>query len=566
MLLLLLSLLLPPTLSLTCIPLNTTTTPLSLHLLTQFCVGHLNSLTPNSFYTLGSNGVQFPTSETNDQFWLDVLHPEYPVTLKSPVDFIINDCFPSINNFIEYDFDTQREFEPILVTLCVSLNALPVSVNSDVKIMEALEGMRMVKNVTYEWENKSNLEIVEEVFEEYKEGFVKGEVVKIDPGYRWDGGKTPLIYHLTKDMDYSIVDFAVQNRLFTFFLANGCVPLTADHRVEEKIFRHFKKGSSTTAVYGYDDSVPLFGGDTYEAETNCVREHDIGQVASTAVNNVNFYNTSGQIENLEPNPIPVVEYDPEKTYVAFIVGDGDNFWHLKNNHMKLFNERQTLCLDDPESCFPMSWSIAPAAAKYMSDIIRYYDGIAKNTTKDYFVLPPSGSLYSYPGLFPSDVQDDYINTMDKDMKVYNTRVSVHWEWFYNWRHAISTYFTKWSEFATSPRGFVLANVPYLLPVWIFRGKEYRMVGDNVVLFKPNEWRYSSQKQSHTTEEMADILNGFEKGYITPVYMTIDGSLEPIQATHDLVTKYLDDHVEIVTAESLVDLVIEKEATAQAVKK
>ena len=305
--------------------------------------------------------------------------------------------------------------------------------------------------------------------------------------------------------------------------------------------------------------------DTYEAETNCVREHDIGQVASTAVNNVNFYNTSGQIENLEPNPIPVVEYDPEKTYVAFIVGDGDNFWHLKNNHMKLFNERQTLCLDDPESCFPMSWSIAPAAAKYMSDIIRYYDGIAKNTTKDYFVLPPSGSLYSYPGLFPSDVQDDYINTMDKDMKVYNTRVSVHWEWFYNWRHAISTYFTKWSEFATSPRGFVLANVPYLLTVWIFRGKEYRMVGDNVVLFKPNEWRYSSQKQSHTTEEMADILNGFEKGYITPVYMTIDGSLEPIQATHDLVTKYLDDHVEIVTAESLVDLVIEKEAAALAVK-
>ena len=73
-----------------------------------------------------------------------------------------------------------------------------MSVNSDVKIMEALEGMRMVKNVTYEWENKSNLEIVEEVFEEYKEGFVKGEVVKIDPGYRWDGGKTPLIYHLTK--------------------------------------------------------------------------------------------------------------------------------------------------------------------------------------------------------------------------------------------------------------------------------------------------------------------------------------------------------------------------------
>lgn len=75
---------------------------------------------------------------------------------------------------------------------------MAVDEESDGRIMEALEGMRMVKNVTYEWENKSNLEIVEDVFEEYKDGFVKGEVVKIDPGYRWDGGKTPLIYNLAK--------------------------------------------------------------------------------------------------------------------------------------------------------------------------------------------------------------------------------------------------------------------------------------------------------------------------------------------------------------------------------
>ena len=141
--------------------------------------------------------------------------------------------------------------------------------------------------------------------------------------------------------------------------------------------------------------------------------------------------------------------------------------------------------------------------------------------------------------------------------MFGTRCSVHWEWFYAWRHAISTYFSKWAAATREARGFVLTNVPYLLPAFVFRGQDFRVVGDNIVLFKPNEWRYSSQAGSHTTEEMGDLLNGMPRGTITPVYMTADGSLQPIEATLDLVQNYLEDHIELVSMEGLLDAALQK---------
>ena len=35
------------------------------------------------------------------------------------------------------------------------------------------------------------------------------------------------------------------------------------------------------AVFGYNDAIDLFGGWLFEAETNCIEEHNMGQVASS---------------------------------------------------------------------------------------------------------------------------------------------------------------------------------------------------------------------------------------------------------------------------------------------
>ena len=37
------------------------------------------------------------------------------------------------------------------------------------------------------------------------------------------------------------------------------------------------------AVFGYNDAIDLFGGWLFEAETNCIEEHNMGQVASSGI-------------------------------------------------------------------------------------------------------------------------------------------------------------------------------------------------------------------------------------------------------------------------------------------
>ncbi len=58
------------------------------------------------------------------------------------------------------------------------------------------------------------------------------------------------------------------------------------------------------AVYGYDDTFPV-AGDLFEAETTCVKEHNMGQVASTGVNNLSFFSRKyGDLHQSPTHPPP----------------------------------------------------------------------------------------------------------------------------------------------------------------------------------------------------------------------------------------------------------------------
>ena len=53
----------------------------------------------------------------------------------------------------------------------------------------------------------------------------------------------------------------------------------------------------------------------------------------------------------------------------------------------------------------------------------YYDGALK-TGHDYFVLPPSGDLYSYPGQFQPDDQERFVRRTERDCVLMNTSGTV----------------------------------------------------------------------------------------------------------------------------------------------
>jgi len=514
----------------------------------------------DSYYIIGGDGGQFSSNPDEDMYWLDTLYPEDPSVEIDVKEFVETSCVYKFHKIVLYSYETQRDLLPQIVSLAIHFNAVPVAIEDDLG-----SGETVVFDASKTWDGFTPAQSVEYILDNYSATFAKDKLVKTNPGYSY-AHDHPLNYTLTGRIAYSVLDFAAENKIFTFFLPTGCVPFTDDHKVHERVIKTFSsdggQGKPIT-VFGYDNSVPLFGGDTYEAETNCVREHNMGQVASH-IPNIGFH-LVGEKDPVADLPFVPKEreskvYDASKVYVAIIVGDGDNFWHLKYSHHTYMDQRKEKCNENPESCFPMAWSMSPEAARSgrMADVVNNLFARMKSSGgDDRIVLPPSGSLYSYPGMMSDVGQEEYIEGMDEDLKNYGTRMSVHWEWFYDWMHTVKTYFPKWASFTSEPRGFILTNVPYLFPMGLFGLKsDFRVINDSVYLFRPNEWRYSSQKGSLSPSEMAAKVNAFEPGYISPIYTTRDGSLDVVNMSFEMVDM-LNDNVEVVDVETLLDLAVQK---------
>ena len=60
------------------------------------------------------------------------------------------------------------------------------------------------------------------------------------------------------------------------------------------------------------------------------------------------------------------------------------------------------------------------------------------TENDYFVLPPSGHLYSYPSQMPTEnnVQQNYVIDTERDCQLLSSSGVVTWEWDTHWESAV----------------------------------------------------------------------------------------------------------------------------------
>lgn len=75
-------------------------------------------------------------------------------------------------------------------------------------------------------------------------------------------------------IDFKLMDYIVKERMFSFFLVDGCIPGTNEHQLTKRIVENNPWPRPIT-VYGYDDTWGLMG-DPFEAETTCVPEHNMG--------------------------------------------------------------------------------------------------------------------------------------------------------------------------------------------------------------------------------------------------------------------------------------------------
>ena len=270
------------------------------------------------------------------------------------------------------------------------------------------------------------------------------------------------------------------------------------------------------------------------------------------------------------NPEPKIKFNASRTYMAFIMGDGDNMQFLKTGRMDMMIDRQQRCASKPSSCFPLLWSFSSWMLTMAPSMVDWYYSEGRKSGKDYFVFPPSGFLYSYPSMFPPEVQSDAIKGLEERATIMNAYTTVSWEPFDQWGTALKTFYPKYADTGIIT-GVFAVNVPFLIPVLEF-GLHYYLIlsstngsGKSVVVFRPREWRGSNaslsppfgQPEYLTPVQMAQEISNYPKGTVSHLYCTTDGGFT-LGMLFDMVP-LLEEHVEVVSANQLVDLAQQRSA-------
>ncbi len=520
--------------------------PATFQLAVQACAGLFNRKLGGSIYI---------KMEAHDEQWLSELNLE-PKDTVSAADFL-NTCLTEFPTCVRYDYAEQQILLPNILTVASVLEAIPLDKN------QTVDCPTVAFDATVEFKEKNTRYLATKyVFENYADQTTG--LAMLNPGYNThsDNVEDP---ELNRDMPSAMVDFVFSEELFVHFLVNGC----RDGEEEKELLDDIVNAgnwATPVGVYGYNNSWMVMGGYVYEAQTRCLDSRNMGAIP-TETGNLSFFSTRrAPITNpneLLQNKLEDIEYDANKTYVAFVIGDGDNIRYIMTTRSAWLSHRLADCEKEENSCAPITWSISPHLTSIAPDVLEWYYKSSHQTGKDYFTLPPSGHLYAYPASLSEKDQDRFVSATEEDARILGINGTVHWDWAGTWDDAEEHFLPKYAKTDGTIRGLFPVNVPYMLPTFpwwptedfykILTGKD----GGKSVIFRPREWRGIDNDEDeffHSPQKMAEELGGYPKGTVTWVYMTSDGGLNLENSFMEMV-KILPAHVELVSADTAAKLAL-----------
>jgi hypothetical protein len=532
---------------------NSVATQLAVHA----CAGLANARSGGSIFVQTDDDVPQASIDgalVRDEQWLDELGLSAAGDIEA--DDFLRECIVDAGGCVRYSYATQHEILPSILTAASALRVPMLSDDSPVTctepVLDATEAFA---------ERTTQFLATEYVYENYLSE--TNGLAMLNPGY--DRFASDLSNPgLTEDMPVALIDLVFSRTLFVTFLINGCID---DHPEEALLTRIVNESGWPTpvGVFGYNDSW-LIGGYTYEAQTRCLPSANMGAIP-TRTTNLSFFDTR-RAPIVEPTELPMnpaqdVVYDPQNTYVAFIIGDGDNIRYIMSTRRDWMEQRVARCADASPACPPLSWTISPHLPDLAPDILAWYYEAATSTGSDYFALPPSGYQYAYPGMMPPDVQARFADGTERVARILGTRSVVHWEWSSDWRRSIRDLLPLYAHEGGQIEGIFPVNVPYSLEAfpWWPRGKYYEVLtgadSGQSVLFRSQSWRGINDGDSFhpSPQRMADRLSDLPRGTVTWVYMTSDGGLT-LENSYGALVDLLPDHVKLVSADAAARLAIE----------
>jgi hypothetical protein len=472
-------------------------------------------------------------------------------------DEFLSACAAAFPACVRYDYKSQQALLPNVLTVAAALGAVPVDgslkVSCQSPVFDALTELK---------DKNTPLLATQYVFDKYAAQTTG--LAMLNPGYE-QAPKNPASPAMTQEMKPALVDLVFSQKLFVVFLVNGCEDGYPDKELLGTIV-NAGRWPTPLGVYGYNNSWNVLGGYLHEAQTRCLQSRNMGAIASEA-GNLSFFATrtppitgSGAVTQNEPEP---VTYEPDKTYVAFVVGDGDNIQYMMTTRHDWFQQRVADCAANESACAPLTWSVSPHLARLAPDLLAWYYAQSHRSRKDYFVLPPSGHLYAYPTSLAVDSQDRFVKATEEDACILGLTGTVHWDWTGTWADAEEKFLPKYARADGTIRGVFPVNVPYSFPsfTWwpedqffeVLRGAD----GGKVALFRPRSWRGvhdDNDKHLLSPQRMAAELAGYPRGTVAWVYMTSDGGLT-LQNSFLALSRLLPPHVKLVSTDTAAKLAV-----------
>jgi len=188
---------------------------------------------------------------------------------NSSIDEFVDSCLNSSasDGYLRYSFASQHLITPQLLTVAGVLNAVPLE-----------DGSPYVRNATMVWDaigvfgtNSTLLEATQYVYDHFVND--TSTLAFMDPGFT-GASENPFKPNLTRTPNPSLIDFIVKERIFNMYMVEACIPFTDEYALMEQIATN-NPWPKPIAVYGYDDTFPI-AGDLFEAETTCVKAHNMG--------------------------------------------------------------------------------------------------------------------------------------------------------------------------------------------------------------------------------------------------------------------------------------------------
>lgn len=506
-------------------------------------------------YNRDVGGSVYVQADAHDAVWVTEL-AMVPAATVDAATFLAS-CVAEHPACVRYDYVHQQALLPNILTVGAALGAVPVDASLSISC-----GSTAFDAVT-ELRDRSTPELATRyVWETY--GAATSGLAMLDPGYE-SMPADPASPAITRDMTPSLVDFVFSRRLFAVFLVNGCITGNPERALLTTIVGA-GRWPTPLGVYGYNDSWNVAGGDLYEAQTRCLDSRDMGAIASMT-SNLSFFSTRSpaitESDVVTQSPSEAVTYDPERTYVAFVVGDGDNVAYVTSTRHDWFRQRLETCRSGSGPCPPLTWTISPHLPELAPDVLRWYYERSHETGHDYFALPPSGHLYAYPSSLASDVQQRFVAATERDACILGVSGTVHWDWAGTWHDAEETFLPRYATLGGPVRGVFPVNVPYLVeafPWWpddrfveVLSGAD----GGRVAVFRPREWRGVNDDSSPFflgPSRMADEIAGYPRGTVTWVYMTSDGGLT-LENSFQALASLLPAHVQLVSTDTAASLAL-----------